>query len=514
MEYQSVIGLEIHVELKTKTKMFCSCLNNSEEKTPNLNVCPVCLGHPGALPVINQEAVKSVLKFGYALNAEVAKVSKFDRKNYFYPDLPKGYQISQYDMPLVENGYLEIYLPSKADSDLPPIKKIRIKRVHLEEDAGKLCHIAGECHQISKGGVVPVKMSDSKSYTLVDFNRAGVPLAELVTEPDLSSAEEARRFGEELRAILRYLGIANADMERGELRCEVNISLKKESDSQLGTKVEVKNLNSFKAVEQSIAYEIKRQSEILESGKKVIHETRGWNEAKGETVSQRKKEEAHDYRYFPEPDLLPLKLSELFDLSAIKISVLELAIDKRLRFMKEYGLKFKEVDALALEPESAIYFEEIISELDLLETTIGEKREKRIKLVFNYFSTDLRGMMISKGLWIKDLKFTPHHFAHLIDFVDKNMISSKAAKMVLIEMFERGIDPEDIIKEQNLMQVSDVKDLETIIQKVIANNPQPVQDFKKGKENSLQFLIGQVIKESKGKANPAVVLDELKKFLK
>lgn len=496
MQYQLVIGLEIHMELRTRTKMFCSCLNDSQERHPNMNVCPICLAHPGVLPVINKEAVKSVLKLGMALGANIAEVSKFDRKNYFYPDLPKGYQISQYDLPLVNGGSLEIYLPSQTgDSGIPPTKKIRIRRVHLEEDTGRLIH------------------GDDGQSTFVDFNRAGVPLAELVTEPDISSAEEARRFAEELRAILRYLGIANADMEKGELRCEVNISLRKEKGVELGTKVEIKNLNSFRAVEQSIAYEIKRQAEILDEGGKIIHETRGWSEERGMTVSQRHKEEAHDYRYFPEPDLLPLKLVQLFDLDELKRDVPELGSQKRIRFMKEYGLRFKEVDALALEPRSAIYFEEIISELDAFKKTQGEHREKRIKLAFNYFSSDLRGIMAEGGLSFEDLKFNPEHFAHLIDFVDKAVITSKAAKDVLLEMIKQGTDPEDIIKEKNLFQVSDVKDLEDIIRSIIDANLSAVADYKKGKENSLQFLLGQIMKESKGKANPKVALDELRNFL-
>jgi len=495
LRYIPTIGLEIHIELKTRTKMFCVCLNDSEEKHPNVNVCPVCLAHPGTLPVINEEALKSVLKLGLALNAEISDVSKFDRKNYFYPDLPKGYQISQYDQPLVRGGYLEIYLSDKKSDELAPLKKIRIQRIHLEEDTGKLIH------------------SDDGKNSFVDFNRAGVPLAELVTEPDISSALEARRFTEELRSILRYLGIANADMEKGELRCEVNISLNKEGEKELGTKVEIKNLNSFRAVEGAIEYEVKRQSEILEEGGKIIQETRGWDESKGATVSQRQKEEAHDYRYFPEPDLLPLKPKELFDLEELKREIPELPNDKRLRFMKEFGLKFGEVDSLVAEPSVARYFEEIVSELDAFEKTTDKRREKRIKLAYNYFTSDLKGLMTEAGIKIEELKISPHHFAHLVDFVDKNMISSAAAKSVLKEIFERGIDPESIIKEKNLFQISDSKDLEEVLNNVIKNNPQVVSDYKKGKENALQFLVGEVMKETKGRANPTVVSEQVKALL-
>jgi len=511
-QYIPTIGLEIHIELKTRTKMFCVCLNDSEEKHPNINVCPVCLAHPGTLPTINEEALKSVLKLGLALNAEISDVSKFDRKNYFYPDLPKGYQISQYDAPLCVGGYLGIpsftedieakkpQIPNpksqtNSKSQIPKCKKIRIQRIHLEEDTGKLIH------------------SDDGKNSFVDFNRTGVPLAELVTEPDISSALEARRFTEELRSILRYLGIANADMEKGELRCEVNISLNKEGEKELGTKVEIKNLNSFRAVEGAIEYEVKRQSEILEEGGKIIQETRGWDESKGATVSQRQKEEAHDYRYFPEPDLLPLKPKELFDLEELKREIPELPNDKRLRFMKEFGLKFGEVDSLVAEPLVARYCEEVVSELDTFEKTIDKRREKRIKLAYNYFTSDLKGLMTEAGIKIEELKISPHHFAHLVDFVDKNMISSAAAKSVLKEIFERGIDPESIIKEKNLFQISDSKNLEEVINRVIKNNPQVVSDYKKGKENASQFLVGEVMKETKGRANPTVVSEQVKALL-
>ncbi|MDP3954438.1 MAG: Asp-tRNA(Asn)/Glu-tRNA(Gln) amidotransferase subunit GatB, partial [bacterium] len=312
MAYTTTIGLEIHVELKTKSKMFCSCLNNSDEKQPNVNVCPVCMGHPGTLPVINQEALKMVIKTGLSLNSLVPEHSKFDRKNYFYPDLPKGYQISQYDEPLCLGGFLNIL-----------DKKIRITRVHLEEDTGKLLHPAGV------------------DYSLVDFNRAGIPLMELVTEPDITSAKEARLFAEELRLILRYLNVSDADMEKGQMRVEANISLRK--SKKLGTKVEIKNLNSFRSVEYGINYEVERQRKILESGKKIIQETRGWDDAKEVTVSQRVKEEAHDYRYFPEPDLPPLSFSPQ-DIQKIKDEIPELPQQKRERFKKQFKLEDKDIE--------------------------------------------------------------------------------------------------------------------------------------------------------------------------
>jgi len=513
MKYVPTIGLEIHMELKTKTKMFCACLNDSEEKEPNKNVCLVCLAHPGALPVANLGAIRAVLKIGMALNGEIAEISKFDRKNYFYPDLPKAYQISQYDQPFVAGGYLEIDLPLESENEIPKKKKIRITRVHLEEDTGKLVHIIGDTYQISKGGVLPVVMSKPESYTLVDFNRAGVPLAELVTEPDITSGYEAQRFAEELRSILRYLGVANADMEKGELRCEVNISMALEGADKYGTKVEIKNLNSFRSVGQSIDYEIKRQTDVLEEGGKIIQETRGWDEAKGETFSQRKKEEAHDYRYFPEPDLLPMAPKEMFNLEEINLELPELPEAKRLRFMKEYGLKFKEIEVLVLEPAIAQYFESMVSELDTFEKASEQHREKRIKLAYNYFMNDLQSLMSANNIKISDLKIDHENFAHLIDFVDRNMISSAAAKIVLAEMFEANRECGDIIKEKGLIQVSDTKDLEGFIQKAIEENPVAVEEFKGGKDNALQFLVGKCMALSKGKANPKVIQELLRKNL-
>ncbi|MDP3995807.1 MAG: Asp-tRNA(Asn)/Glu-tRNA(Gln) amidotransferase subunit GatB, partial [bacterium] len=314
--YQPTIGLEIHIELKTRTKMFCSCLNNPDEKKPNLNICPICMGHPGTLPVINEEAVTKVIKTGLAFNSEIPNHSKFDRKNYFYPDLPKGYQISQYDKPLCVGGYLEI------PTDQGSLKRIRITRVHLEEDTGSLAHPEGE------------------NYSLVNFNRAGIPLMELVTEPDIASAYEAKKFAEDLHLIMHYLDVSDADMEKGQMRVEVNISLS-EKKGELGTKAEIKNLNSFRSVERAIDYEIKRQKEILESGGKILQETRGWDDVKGITVSQREKEEAHDYRYLPEPDLPGLRFSKEF-IGKIKSEIPELPVARKNRLMQEYALTDKE----------------------------------------------------------------------------------------------------------------------------------------------------------------------------
>jgi len=355
-EYFPTIGLEIHAELKTKTKMFCSCLNDPEEKRPNINICPICLGHPGTLPVINEEAVKKVIKVGLALNCEISKHSFFERKNYFYPDLPKGYQISQYQVPLCKNGFLEI------DG-----RKIRIRRVHLEEDTGRLLH--------------------QKNYSLVDFNRAGVPLMELVTEPDIKSAKEARKFAQELQLILKYLGVSDADMEKGQMRTEANVSLSKK-ENELGTKVEIKNLNSFKAVEEAIEYEIARQTEILKNKKKVIQETRGWDDVKKQTFSQREKEEAKDYRYFPEPDLPPLEITPEM-IASIRAEIPELPQQRRERFKKEYQLDEKSIEIFVQQKELGEFFEKVISELP---PNLNQKDLlAMIKLSANYIISDLLG---------------------------------------------------------------------------------------------------------------------------
>ena len=500
MDYNPTIGLEIHVELATKSKMFCSCKNDSDEKSPNLNICPVCMAHPGTLPVINKEAVKKVIKTALALNCQIQKKTHFERKNYFYPDLPKGYQISQYSAPLSKKGYLDIQVitGSKVEN-----KKIKIERIHLEEDTGRLIHPQGT------------------NYSLIDFNRAGIPLMELVTEPDIHSVPEARGFIRELQLILRYLGVSDANMEKGEMRAEVNISLRsskiKTQNSKLGTKVEIKNLNSLRAVEKSIEYEIKRQKEILERGELVIQETRGWDENKEITVSQREKEEAHDYRYFPEPDLLPLNLGDEF-LKEIKIP--ELPQETRIRFKNEYKLDEKTIEVLVFNQELGAYFEKTVSELrawvkekkDKLKIT-DEEFKKLAKLASNYILTDLQGLL--KGSSVKSEKFliTPENFAEFISMIYTGEISSKIAKTLLKEMFDKGTDPSQIIGKEKLILISDEAELEAIIKKVLDENPKPVEDYKKGKETALQFLIGQIMAKTKGKANPKLLSKILKKLL-
>ena len=482
MVYQSVVGLEIHVELKTKSKMFCDCLNEPDERYPNVNICPICTAQPGVLPVINKEAVRKVIKTGLALNCKISEFSKFDRKNYFYPDLPKGYQISQYDKPFCKNGFLKVGK-----------RKIRIMRVHLEEDTGKLLHPEGT------------------DYSLVDFNRAGIPLMELVTEPDISSAKEARKFAQELRLILRYLDVSDANMEKGQLRVEVNISLKKPKSKSLGTKVEIKNLNSFKSVERAIDYEIERQLELLDEGKEVIQETRGWHEAKGKTVSQRKKEEAHDYRYFPEPDLPPLSfLKEEID--EIKLEIPELPQGKRKRLSSEYKLNEESVEFFVQNRELGDYFEKVVSELG--SRLPREKLDNLIRLATNYLITDLQGLL--KGGRVSDENFliTPENFAEFITLIDKGEISSKIAKTVLSLMFKKGSDPSQIIEEKGLSQITDKEEVLTVVRKVISNNQKAVSDYKKGKENALQFLVGQVMAQTRGRVKPETAHKILEKEIK
>lgn len=477
--YKTTIGLEIHTELKTNTKMFCDCKNDANEKEPNKNVCPICLGHPGTMPAINEEAIKKVIKTGLALNCKIPLFTKFDRKNYFYPDLPKGYQISQYDKPLCEKGYLEING-----------KKIGITRVHLEEDTGKLIHPEGS------------------KFSLVDFNRSGVPLMELVTEPDIGSGSEARKFAEELRLILRYLDISEADMEKGQMRIEVNISLSKDA-KKLGTKIEIKNLNSFRSVERSITYEIKRQAEVLDSGKELIQETRGWDDIKGETFSQREKESAHDYRYFPEPDLPPIRWKQN-EIDKIKSTISELPNERRIRFKKEYEiLTDQTIEVFILNKKLGEYFEKTISEL--APNLEHKKLLELIKLTSNYLITDLTALIKEEEHSLNSL--TPENFAEFISLIHDEVISSKIAKIILPEMLKTGNDPSHIIEERGLSQITDEFDIEPIVKDVIKINQKAVSDYKKGEKNAVEFLVGQVLAKTKGKADPDVVRNILEKLL-
>ncbi|HEY4523290.1 MAG TPA: Asp-tRNA(Asn)/Glu-tRNA(Gln) amidotransferase subunit GatB [Candidatus Paceibacterota bacterium] len=510
-KFLPTIGLEIHAELNTQSKMFCDCKNDPEEKRANQNVCPICLAHPGTLPVINKQAVESVIKVGLALKGEIPEVSKFDRKNYFYPDLPKGYQISQYDEPLVLGGTLA---------------GVQITRVHLEEDTGRLAHgVNADNSGLNAEGQ---KESQRKSVSLVDFNRAGVPLMELVTEPVIHDVKTALTFAKELQLLLRYLGVSDADMEKGQMRVEANISLGEIVDEDglsaderennqhesavLGTKVEVKNLNSFRAVQGAITYEIERQKELLEEGKKVTQETRGWNEEKKSTFSQRLKESAHDYRYFPEPDLPPLNIAE-WDMPRLRAEISELPNARRTRLTEEYKLSASQVELLVSDRESGDYFENAASELVASQGDKGLGDNFFVPL-YNNLLGDLRGLMNEKNENFIDLKITPENFSHLVRLVTDKEITSGSAKVILFEMYETGGDPEEIIKIKNWKQISDEKELKKIVLEIIAENPEPVADFKKGKENALQFLIGKAMTRLSGRGNPKIISDIFREKLK
>jgi aspartyl-tRNA(Asn)/glutamyl-tRNA(Gln) amidotransferase subunit B len=523
MNYQSVIGLEIHAELKTQTKMFCDSLNDPDEKHPNMNICPVCMGHPGCLPVANMEAIRKVIMAGLALNCKIEKETFFERKNYFYPDLPKGYQITQFQKPFCHEGWLEI-----------GSKKIRITRIHLEEDAGRLYH------------------EEKEDYSLVDYNRAGMPLMELVTEPDFQNGEEVRQFAQELQLILRYLGVSDADMEKGLMRVEVNISLKG-NDGKFGTKVEIKNLNSIKAAADCVDYEIKRQSEILEEGEKVKQETRGWDENKKRTFSQRSKEESHDYRYFPEPDLPPVHLTDA-QIEEIRSVVPELPQQRRSRF-KEYGIKKDQINIFVTARHLGDYFEHVSSELDAAASDFHKKKnlkgdfsmephinERLHLLAANYIITEFPVLMNpvrslaraknaspkdlgeatsngmnAEGMEVDDLegfKISPEAFAELMVLIFHKEVSSTGAQTILKEMASSGSHPEQIIKEKDLGQMSEGDELKQAVAKVIDSNKKAVEDYKKGKEASIKFFVGMVMRETKGKANPQVVEELLKEELR
>jgi len=493
-KWQPVIGMEVHAQAKTRSKMFCRCTNDPFCKKPNIHTCPTCMGLPGSLPTPNEAAINAVIKLGVALNSQIAEYSSFARKSYFYPDLPKGYQISQYERPFCLGGHLHI------DG-----KKIRITRVHLEEDAGKNFHPKGT------------------DFTLVDLNRAGVPLIELVTEADIANAEEARKFCQELQLIMRYLGISDADMEKGQMRCEANISLapaNAQGKKKLsGTKVEVKNLNSFKAVERSIDYEIKRQQRILDRGEKVLAETRGWSEGKQATVSQRTKEEASDYRYFPEPDIPPIIVDRKL-VALLQKELPELPEGFRLRLKKEYGLNLDSIEVLVFNKELADYFEESASELRSWweDTNVGTGlRPVRTghspvptgmyQLLANYIVTEI------KKCWTKEksMRCTPENLAELIVMLRENKINSSAAQTILSKMLKKGGDPSQIAEALDLVQISDSGALGKAVNNVIKNNPAAVKELQAGKAKTLQFLIGQVMKETKGKANPQVVAKIIQK---
>ncbi|NCN08041.1 Asp-tRNA(Asn)/Glu-tRNA(Gln) amidotransferase subunit GatB [Candidatus Parcubacteria bacterium] len=486
-DYKLTVGLEVHAELKTETKMFCNSKNDTNETRPNINICPVCMGYPGTLPVINKEAIKNVLRFGVAVGGEIADYTEFDRKNYFYPDIPKGYQISQYKHPLVSGGELA---------------GVKLTRVHLEEDTARSLHnsqspisnlqsISND--QFPKDGET-LKIAKLKNEnSLVDFNRAGVPLMELVTEPVIHTALEAGNFARELQLLLKYLDISEANMEKGEMRVEANISVSK--DGTLGTKVEVKNINSFKAVEKAIAFEALRHIELLEKGESVVQETRGWNENKEETFSQRLKEESHDYRYFPDPDLPKLLISEIpeFGIEKLKSSLPILPSEKRESYKNSFGLKDADIEIYVKDLMWGDYFESVAKLLD---------NKDLYQLASNYITSDLKSTI------------PPEHFVEVVKMIDSGEISSRGAKDLLKTLQEEGGEPKKIAEERDLLQKSNVDELKIIVKEIIDTNKVAVEEYKNGKIASLQFLVGQGMKATKGSGNPQVLKSLFEELLK
>ena len=546
-EYEPVIGLEIHAQLKTKSKMFCASDNYSVNVEPNTNVCPVCMGFPGTLPVPNLQAIEWTMLLGMALDAKIAEEFNFERKNYFYPDLPKAYQISSATNPPVIGGSLKIDTGKDSGPSFAQgfgtggqarmtaegtEREIRLHHIHLEEDAGKLVH--------AKNGT-----------SLVDLNRAGTPLVEIVTEPDLRSGVEARVFMQTLRSLLRHLQISDANMEQGNLRCDVNISLRKVGEKKLGAKVEIKNMNSFKMIERAVNYEIERQTDLLKSGKKIAQETRGWDDAKGRTLGQRSKEEAHDYRYFPEPDIpkVSTKVDSRRSLSArsrwipagvyppealrrragmtkeggndiggidlekLRSLMPELPWEKKTRFEAEYGLNKKDADYLADDVEMADYFEKTLGHIE--EASVNsEIMKKYATRLSNWMTSELAGKMNEASAEIDEIKIEPENMAELMISIEKGAISGKQAKDVFAEMFETGKSAYGIIEEKGMKQITDTGALESVIDEVLAANPKVVEDYKSGKEKAFGFLIGQVMAKTKGQANPKAVNEVLKRKLK
>ena len=471
MKYEPVIGLEVHAELLTRSKMFCGCaVVDSTTAKPNRHICPVCTGQPGALPVLNKKAVELAVRVGLALHCEIHLESIFARKNYFYPDLPKGYQISQYDQPLATNGSIQVETEAGT-------KEIRIRRVHLEEDTGKLSHADG--------------------HSFIDYNRSGVPLLEIVTEPDMRSPEEVKAYATKLHAILRYLDVNSGDMEKGVIRFEANISVREEGSDRFNTRTEIKNLNSFRSLVQGTEYEIRRQSEIYESGGMVEQETLGFNEATGKTYSQRGKESAHDYRYFPEPDLPPLVLDSEW-IESIRASLPELPEAKTNRFIKQYELKPQEARLLTSEKALADYFEAVVS-----------TSESPAKTVSSWIAGEFMRYLNDLGFEAANIPIPTEDFARLIDLVTDKTISGNSGKVVLGELFKHGGKPDDIVREKNLTQVSDEGLIQETIVKILNDNPQEVQQYLAGKESILQWLMGQVARATRGKADPVVARELL-----
>ncbi len=469
MDYEIVIGLEVHSELKTKSKIFCGC-STQFGSDQNTNVCPVCLGLPGVLPVINEKVIEFAIRAGLALNCEILPFSKFDRKNYYYPDLPKNFQTSQYDLPIAVNGYLDIEVEGQT-------KRIGITRVHMEEDAGKLVH----------SGTI-----NNSDYALVDYNRTGVPLIEIVSEPDIRTPEEAKAYLEKLKAILQYIDVSDCKMEEGSLRCDANISLRPRGTEPFGTKAEIKNLNSFRSVQRGLEYEAARQEQVLEEGGRVIQETRSWDEAKGITLSMRSKEQAHDYRYFPEPDLVPI-IVDPAKVEEIRQSLPELPDARQKRLMNDYGLSSYDASVITASKAMADYFDETVA------------CQADAKSVANWLMGEVSKHLNTAGLDIEACPVTPAKLAGMIALIDKGTISGKIAKTVFEDMWSSGKDADTVVKEKGLVQISDASAIVAIVDSVIAANPQSVADFKAGKEKAIGFLVGQIMKQTKGRANPEMV---------
>ncbi len=474
MEFEAVIGLEVHVQLQTESKIFCSC-STTFGAPPNTHTCPVCLGMPGVLPVLNRKVVEYAMKMAMATNCRINRRFVFARKQYFYPDLPKGYQISQDELPIAEHGHVEIEVAGAR-------RRIGITRIHMEEDAGKLVH------------------DETRPVSYVDLNRTGVPLIEIVSEPDIRAPEEASAYLKSLREIVRYLGISDGNMEEGSLRCDANISLRPRGETALGTKVELKNMNSFRHVQKALEYEIRRQSALLLDGQEIVQETRLWDTAKGITLSMRSKEEAHDYRYFPDPDLIPMEIDDAW-FDTVKASIPELPAAKRKRFMEEYGLPAADAAVLTGSRAFADFFEECCS------------LHRDPKAVSNWMMGEVTRLLHEAGQEIDESRLTPAHLAQLLDLVADSTISGKIAKEVLAQVFETGRTPQEIVEEKGLKQVSDTSQLEAVVDAIIAAHPAEVEKYRAGKTKVMGFFVGQVMRETKGKANPKVVNQLLQKKL-
>ncbi len=479
MQYETTIGLEVHVQARTASKMFCGCANEFAGE-PNTRVCPVCLGYPGVMPVINREAVNQTIMAGLMCSCQIADSSKFDRKNYYYPDMPKNYQISQYDLPICRDGGIEIGGIGFSGNPLPD-KTIGLTRIHLEEDVAKSMH--------------------QGRWSVIDFNRAGVPLLEIVSEPEITTPDEAYAYLTVLKQIMQYAGVSDCDMEKGQMRCDVNISHRPAGEKELGTKIEIKNLNSFRAVHRSLEYEIERQVEILREGGILTQETRRWDDANGVTTLMRRKEEAHDYRYFPEPDLMPLLITDEWR-REVSESMPEAPNTRRKRFIQEYGITEYDAQVLTQTKQLADYYEEACAG--------GGSR----KLIANWVITELMSELNQKGLGITEAPVEAAKLGELVKLIDEQTISGKIAKTVFAEMMSSGASPAKIVEEKGLKQVSNADELSVIIEEVIRENPDPAEQYRGGAEKALQFLVGQVMKKTRGKANPQMAVKMLKESLK